>query len=86
MKAEILALLREAADYISGQELCERFGVSRTAVWKAVNRLKQEGYVIQAVSNKGYRLIQEPDILNEDEIKSRLRTCLLYTSPSPRDS
>ena len=33
MKTEILSLLREANDYVSGQELCERFGVSRTAVW-----------------------------------------------------
>ena len=41
MKSEILALLREQGSYISGQELCERFGVSRTAVWKAVNQLKK---------------------------------------------
>lgn len=74
MKAEILSLLRESTDYISGQELCERFGVSRTAVWKAVNQLKKEGYEIRAVSNKGYKLIQEPDILSENEIKSRLQT------------
>ena len=41
MKSEILKLLKEAEGYISGQELCERFGVSRTAVWKVINQLKE---------------------------------------------
>ncbi len=53
MKAEILALLRESDDYISGQELCRRFGVTRSAVWKAVGQLKKEGYEIEAVQNRG---------------------------------
>ena len=39
MKSEILHLLRNADGYISGQQLCEAFGVSRTAVWKAINQL-----------------------------------------------
>ena len=42
MKGEILKLLKETAGYISGQELCEKFGVSRTAVWKVINQLKEE--------------------------------------------
>ena len=41
MKTEILTLLRETDGYVSGQELCEKFGVSRTAVWKAINQLKK---------------------------------------------
>ena len=41
MKSEILHLLRNADGYISGQQLCEAFGVSRTAVWKAINQLKE---------------------------------------------
>mgnify|MGYP001047837668 CR=1 FL=1 len=49
MKTEILKLLRESGDYISGQELCSLFGVSRTAVWKVINQLKEEGYGIEAV-------------------------------------
>ena len=53
MKGEILKLLKEADGFISGQELCERFGVSRTAVWKAINQLKEAGYEIEAVRNKG---------------------------------
>ena len=77
MKAEILATLRETDGYVSGQELCERFGVSRTAVWKAINRLKSEGYEIQAVQNRGYRIISTPDILSENELKSILKTSWL---------
>ena len=46
MKEEILRLLRSADGYISGQELCNRFGVSRTAVWKAINQLKEAGYEV----------------------------------------
>lgn len=57
MKSEILSALRQSEGYISGQELCERFGVSRTAVWKGINQLKNEGYQIEAVQNKGYRLV-----------------------------
>ena len=57
MKAEILRLLRETDGYVSGQELCNQFGVSRTAVWKAINQLKEAGYEIEAVQNKGYHLV-----------------------------
>lgn len=60
MKAEILRLLRETDGYVSGQELCNQFGVSRTAVWKAINQLKEAGYEIEAVQNKGYHLVSVP--------------------------
>ncbi|MDE6168173.1 MAG: HTH domain-containing protein, partial [Acetatifactor sp.] len=72
MKAEILALLRERGDYVSGQELCERFGVSRTAVWKAVNQLKKEGYRIEAVNNRGYLLAREIEVYGKNELESRM--------------
>lgn len=74
MKAEILALLRETDGYLSGQELCSRFSVSRTAVWKTINQLKESGYEIEAVPNKGYRLVGQEDVLNKSEIESRLHT------------
>lgn len=74
MKEEILRLLRSADGYISGQELCNRFGVSRTAVWKAINQLKEAGYEIEAQQNKGYRLMAAPDLMTEAEIKSLLHT------------
>ena len=75
MTAEILTLLRESKTYVSGQQICERFGVSRTAVWKAVEQLRKEGYCIEAVQKKGYLLI-ESDELSElytgNEIASRI--------------
>lgn len=74
MKEEILRLLRSADGYISGQELCNRFGVSRTAVWKAINQLKEAGYEIEAQQNKGYRLMAAPDLMTEAEIKSLVHT------------
>lgn len=74
MKEEILRLLRSAGGYISGQELCNRFGVSRTAVWKAINQLKEAGYEIEAQQNKGYRLMAAPDLMTEAEIKSLMHT------------
>lgn len=74
MKAKILAALRETEGYVSGQELCERFGVSRTAVWKAINQLKKDGYEIEAVQNRGYRIVGAPDILSENELSSIRKT------------
>ena len=55
---EILKKLREAGTYVSGQELCEQYGVSRTAIWKAIRQLEKEGYVIEAQNNRGYRLFE----------------------------
>ena len=49
-------MLRQSDGYLSGQQLCDHFQVSRTAVWKAINQLKEEGYEIEAVRNKGYRI------------------------------
>lgn len=75
LKTDILTKLSEADDYVSGQELCELYGVSRTAVWKAVNSLKKEGFEIDSVTNKGYRLKQsDGDILSGSSIMSALKT------------
>lgn len=75
-KDEIIKKLRGADGYISGQELCECFGVSRTAVWKAVKQLEKDGYKIEAVNNRGYRLIEdaESDILSQAAIESYIET------------
>lgn len=61
-------MLKEADDHISGQQLCEQFQVSRTAVWKVINQLKEEGYQVEAVRNKGYRIIESPDVLTREEL------------------
>lgn len=74
MKSEILSLLRERKGFVSGQEMCERFGVSRTAVWKAIGQLKKEGYCIEAVQNKGYLLVDEDEVFGQNELESRMQT------------
>lgn len=66
--------MRERADFVSGQELCEHFGVSRTAVWKAIGQLKKEGFCIEAVQNRGYRLVQEEEVFGQNELESRMDT------------
>ncbi len=72
MKHEILALLHSGQEFVSGQTICEKLGVSRTAVWKCINQLKNEGYEIESVTRKGYRLLRSPDLLGEEEIRSWL--------------
>lgn len=74
MRTELLKLLRETNGYVSGQDLCEKFGVSRTAIWKAMNQLKEAGYEIKAVQNKGYHLVSAPDVLSESELQSIRKT------------
>lgn len=66
--------MREQKDYVSGQELCQRFGVSRTAVWKAIGQLKKEGYAIDAVQNRGYRLAGMESIYGQNELSSRIKS------------
>lgn len=75
-KEDILRRLRDAQDYVSGQALCEYYGVSRTAVWKAIRQLEKDGYVIEALNNKGYRLVskEDADIFSKVEIESHMDT------------
>lgn len=74
MKNKILSLLKNSNEFISGQKLSEEFGMSRAAIWKYINALKEEGYKIESVSRKGYRLISSPDLLKYEEIKPYLNT------------
>lgn len=74
MKTDVLRMLKENDGYVSGQELCEKFHVSRTAVWKVMKQLEAEGYEIEAVRNKGYRLKMAGDILSCAELMSSINT------------
>jgi len=69
MKEKILQILSEEEGYVSGQEICGRLGVSRTAVWKWLNKLREEGYEIESQTRRGYRLLDRPDILSAEEIR-----------------
>lgn len=68
MKKRILDKLKQQNTYISGEELSNILGVSRTAVWKHINELRKEGYAIESSSKKGYKLTASPDILDEKEL------------------
>jgi BirA family transcriptional regulator, biotin operon repressor / biotin---[acetyl-CoA-carboxylase] ligase len=75
LKEEVLSILKtNPGVYISGQSMCEKLNVSRTAIWKYINALKEEGYAIESVSKKGYRLISSPDLLTCDEVCPFLNT------------
>ena len=74
MYKKILEELKKANNYISGEELGEKLGVSRTAIWKGIKKLKEQGYQIEAVSNKGYYFVPEQDLYNAIEIKEALNT------------
>jgi BirA family biotin operon repressor/biotin-[acetyl-CoA-carboxylase] ligase len=67
----LLALYTATGSYISGEALADEFGVSRGAVWKCVAQLKREGHVIEAVPNKGYRLVA--GTLSAQAVTARLR-------------
>lgn len=71
MKEKVLLLLKEG-EYISGEKLSEILGVSRTAVWKAINSLREDGYEIDSVTNKGYKLVKKPNVLNASAISEGL--------------
>ena len=72
VKTEVLRMLKETDDYLSGQEICERLNVSRTAVWKVIKQLETEGYEIEAVRNRGYRLRFLGDVLSQAELESSI--------------
>ena len=70
LKEEILNYLTEhSGEYVSGEELAQSLGKSRAGVWKAVKTLQADGYTIEAVTNRGYMLASNNDILNENELK-----------------
>lgn len=72
-KEQLLTLLEEnGSEFLSGEIIAERLSVSRTAIWKAVEALREEGYGIAAVRNKGYRLSPGTDILSEQGIRKYL--------------
>lgn len=75
MRKRILDLLRASAgEPVSGEEISKQLEVSRTAIWKHVQSLKNEGYSIESVPKKGYILLESPNRLFPQEILSRLQT------------
>ena len=77
MEDKILNELKKAEDYISGEYLSETLNVSRTAIWKHIKNLKSKGYIIEGISNKGYKLISSPDLLTKSELSPMLKTSVI---------
>lgn len=73
MRNKILDELLQATDYISGETLSELCGISRTAIWKHIKVLQQEGYQIESQHGSGYKLIDKNDVLNERELLADLK-------------
>ncbi len=69
----MLGLLEEhRGEYLSGERIAEKLGLSRNAVWKSVASLKEEGYEISSVTKKGYRLLESNDLLSVAGIMKKL--------------
>lgn len=69
LKEEIVKLLKmENSAYLSGQRISTQLGVSRAAVWKAIEALRKEGYEIDSRSNRGYRLVRTPDVIDAEAL------------------
>lgn len=72
-KEQLLTLFEQhRGAYLSGEEIAGRLNISRTAVWKAVNALREEGFCIDAVRNRGYRLAADSDMLSVSGIRKHL--------------
>ena len=65
-------LLQRGGGYISGEEISQQVGISRAAVWKAVDGLRKAGYIIDARTGLGYALLDRPDALSEREVRGAL--------------
>lgn len=70
----ILEILRKKNDFLSGEEIGQSLSISRAAVWKGIQKLREEGYEIEAITNKGYRLVVFETMYNKREILDGLQT------------
>lgn len=78
LKDKVLGILEDnRGKSVSGNKIAASLGMTRSAIWKAVKQLREEGYTITAVTNRGYCLTSENDILNEPSIISYLQTAEL---------
>ncbi len=75
---KIIQILSEKKpDFVSGQELSELLNCSRTAVWKHIRALEKEGYKFEAVTRRGYRLLEQPELLDFSEWEKQLNTTFM---------
>ncbi len=85
LNQQVLKLLSKH-EFLSGQKMASELGISRTAVWKAVQNLREDGYTVESVTNKGYKLIEASNELNETLLTSMIRDSGLFSEVIYRDS
>ena len=74
-KLNVLAELENSGDnYISGERLAEKLGVSRNSIWKAVNALREDGITIEASPNNGYKLSPKYSTVYQQNVEKYLNT------------
>jgi BirA family biotin operon repressor/biotin-[acetyl-CoA-carboxylase] ligase len=74
---EIIIQLLGNREYVSGEKIAENLNISRTAVWKYIQKLRSQGYIIESKQNIGYKLLRETNLLLPVEIKKDLKTVTL---------
>ena len=74
IQEKILDFLKRKPDYVSGDQISHRLGITRQALWKHIQTLKDSGYDIVAVPHLGYKLISSPDRLVPFEVTRELNT------------
>lgn len=67
-------LLENPQEFVSGEEISRRLSVSRTAVWKQINKLREAGYEFEAVPHKGYRILRKPERLDMLSLVKAMKT------------
>lgn len=77
MQQKIIEFLKNSDGYLSGEEISKALEISRTAIWKHIEELREEGYEIAAVPHLGYKLVSSPDKLFPSEIQFNLGTKIL---------
>ena len=70
----ILELLRRQEGFLSGEDIGRELSITRAAVWKGIKKLREEGYEIEAVTNRGYRLTNPETMYNKRELEQGLKT------------
>ena len=66
------ALLEANSSFVSGNTLATELGISRVGVWARLEKLRQEGFGLEAIRHRGYRLTEEPPVINEDLVRAYL--------------
>ncbi|MFA6635781.1 MAG: biotin--[acetyl-CoA-carboxylase] ligase [Candidatus Omnitrophota bacterium] len=75
IKKDILRLLKQDfPDFISGEKMSGKFGISRAGLWKHIEALRKEGYVVESFPRKGYRLESSPERLTDIDIQGTIKT------------